>query len=420
MPIHSFASRLRLGLCFVSFALLAPLACAAAPVTAGPSAAARPAPLLSTPLSTPPSAPADPDAPLDAKTRDQVVDVALATIADHYVDPAVAASLAASVRAHQKRGDYDQLTSSRAFAKLLSAHFAEVAHDAHLSIKYSARLLPPDGSASPDPAAAAAFEAAEQATNRYDNGGFDRVERLAGNIGYVKFNRFAGPWLAGDMVTAAMSFIADTDALIVDLRDNDGGYATMVPLIASYLFDGWPVQLSSIYWRTQGTTSGETSQAWTASFVPGKRFGKEKPVYILTSAKTVSAAEQFAYDLQALKRAKIIGETTMGGANPGNVFRVNEHFHMQVAQGRAINPVTKTNWEGTGVKPDVPVHADLALATARVLALEAQGSKLENPDRGAAPRPAEEKKELADATRDARLELERLHSAKTGATPSSR
>jgi hypothetical protein len=336
--------------------------------------------------------PAD-DAPVDASTRAQVIDSVLQMVAEHYVFRDVAAKLQAAVRAHQKRGDYDRVTSSTAFAELLTAHMFAIAHDGHLSVRYSRAPVPPDvpwGSA-PAPEAAAA----QQALVRFTNGGFDRVERLDGNVGYVKFSRFGPPWSAGDTVTYAMSFVAETDALIIDLRDNTGGYAPMVTLVESYLFDGWPVHTADIYHRAEG----QADQAWTASFVPGRRFGKEKPVYVLTSTETVSAAEGFAYELQALKRATIVGEKTAGAANPGRIFRVGEHFSAQVAEWQVVNAVTRTNWEGTGVKPDVAVRADLALPTARLLALDACAGKASDP---------EQRDEIRDAIADARAEIERL------------
>jgi hypothetical protein len=392
---------------FIHPAVLAlPLLLACAPAASPPPNTASPR--SATGLLSPAPSPEDPavvDTPLDGATRAQVIDTALQRIASHYVDLDVAAKLEAAIRAHQKHGDYDRVTSSVAFAKLFSAHLQETAHDVHLGIRYKPSVVPPDPppDAKPDPAAASAADAAERERNRFDNGGFTRVERRPGNIGYVKFDSFSAAWQVGDTVAAAMSLIADTDALILDLRDNIGGYPEMVALVASYVFDGEPVQLSSIYWRNSGTTTGATVQSYTSSYVPGRRYGKEKPVYVLASRETVSAAEAFAYDLQSLKRATIVGETTMGGANPGNVFRVGDHFRMQVAQGRAINPVTKTNWEGTGVKPDVSVSADLALATAEVMALEGRGGKA---------RDAARNEEVASATRRARAELEALKRSK--------
>jgi retinol-binding protein 3 len=282
-----------------------------------------------------------------------------------------------------------------AFTKLVSAHLYEVAHDGHLSMRYSPQPLPPEPvtGAAPD-------DAAEAAEARFTNNGFDRIERLDGNIGYLAFNRFAPPWVAGDTITHAMSLLADTDALIIDLRQNHGGFGPTVQLIESYLFDGWPVHVSDDYWRPDN----QTRQSWTSAYVPGKRFGKSKPVYILTSAETVSAGEGLAYELQALKRATIVGDKTAGGAHPGRIFRLADHFHMQIAEGRVMNAVTGTDWEGTGVRPDVPVRAELALATAKVLALEGRQGKSDDP---------EQKEEVAQALRDAQAEVRRLTATAT-------
>src|SRR5262249_22574655 len=125
------------------------------------------------------------------------------------------------------------------------------------------------------------------------------------------------------------------------------------------------VHLNSLYWRK----GDRTEEFWTRKALDGKRY-TGKPVYVLTSARTFSGAEEFAYNLQSRKRATIVGETTGGGAHPGGVRPINDHFAMFVPTGRAINPVTGTNWEGTGVKPDVAVRADEALETAHALAVK--------------------------------------------------
>ena len=197
------------------------------------------------------------------------------------------------------------------------------------------------------------------------NGGFEKVERLDGNVGLLKFNGFLPPEFAGDTAVAAMNFLASSDALIVDLRENGGGDPAMVALICSYLFGAEPVHLNDLYFRP----ANETHQYWTLSFVPGKHYG-EKPVYVLTSRNTFSGAEEFTYNLKTRKRATIVGETTGGGANPGGPERIDDHFQVFVPSGRAINPVTKINWEGTGVTPDVAVPADQAFHTAYLRALK--------------------------------------------------
>lgn len=144
-----------------------------------------------------------------------------------------------------------------------------------------------------------------------------------------------------------MNFVANTDALIIDLRKNNGGTPAMVALVSSDLFDE-PTHLNDIDTRV----GDKTQQWWTAGFVPGQRFGGKKPIYVLTSSRTFSGGEELADDLKSLHRATLVGETTGGGAHPMNRFRVNDHFEIGVPFARAIDPITKTNWEGTGVVPD--------------------------------------------------------------------
>jgi len=198
------------------------------------------------------------------------------------------------------------------------------------------------------------------------NFGFEKIDRLAGNIGYLRVDGFMPTDVGAETAIAAMSFLANTDALIFDLRYSvNGGDPTMSTLLSSYLFDSEPVHLGDIYWRE----GNRTRQIWTMPYVPGKKYLR-KEVYFLTSKDTISAGEGFVYDLQNLKRVTVIGETTAGAANPGFEYRINEHFFMFLPMGRAINPITKTNWEGTGVKPDIEVPAEQALKTAHLMALK--------------------------------------------------
>jgi C-terminal processing protease CtpA/Prc len=141
----------------------------------------------------------------------------------------------------------------------------------------------------------------------------------------------------------------------------------MVALICSYLFGAEPVHLNDLHWRDG---KGErVEEFWTLKEVAGKRYAG-KDVYVLTSGRTFSGAEEFSYNLKNLKRATLVGETTGGGANPGGGNRLSAHFAAFIPTGRAVSPVTKTNWEGTGVEPDVKVPADQALRTAQVMALK--------------------------------------------------
>ena len=190
------------------------------------------------------------------------------------------------------------------------------------------------------------------------NCGFEKAELLERNIGYLKFDFFGDPSVCGATATAAMGFLANAAALIIDLRENHGGDPAMVAYVASYLFDT-RTHLNDLFRRS----TNKTTEYWTKPELPGKKLGKT-PVYVLTSSGTFSGGEEFVYDLKNLKRATIVGETTGGGAHPTGPHRVDDHFLIAVPGGRPINPVTKTDWEGTGVVPDVKVAADKALETA--------------------------------------------------------
>jgi C-terminal processing protease CtpA/Prc len=181
-----------------------------------------------------------------------------------------------------------------------------------------------------------------------------KVERLPGNVGYVDLRGFPPAEAAGAAVTAVMELVAGTFALIFDLRKNGGGSPDGVVLWCSYLF-AEKTHLNDIF----EAETGETKQFWSLSYVPGERY-LDRPVYVLTSERTFSGGEDFCYTLQAQGRAEIIGETTGGGAHPTRGFRISPAVHIGIPFARSINPVTGTNWEGTGVAPDTAVPADQA------------------------------------------------------------
>lgn len=313
----------------------------------------------------------EPDRVIDAATRTQVIDSILKRLNDAYVFPEVAKKMETSVRERMSRKEYDEVTSARTFAQLLTTHLQEVSKDKHLRVRYSHEPLPERGHRR-EPTAEERDEQRRELS--FMNHGFNRVERLRGNIGYIEFTGFMNEELGAGTVAAAMNFVAGTDALIIDLRQNGGGNPAMVALICSYLFGEEPVHLNDLYWRE----GNRTDQFWTRKEVAGQRY-LNKDVYVLTSKRTFSGAEEFAYNLKNLKRATIVGETTGGGAHPGGFFRAHEHFGAFVPTGRAINPITKTNWEGTGVTPDVAVPADKALTMAKLMALKKSVEKQTRP-----------------------------------------
>jgi hypothetical protein len=298
--------------------------------------------------------------PIDQATAAAVVKDVLKLLTDNYVFPDAAAKMNTAVSRRLENKEYARVKTGQELAKLLTAHLQEVSHDKHLRVDCSAGKLPPRGKG-PSPQ----MRARMRAMQRRRNGGYRKVEVLPGNIGYLVVDGFMGEEAAAGPAAAAMNFLAHTDALIIDLRRNGGGGPTGVALLCSYLFDDKPVHLNDLYWRK----GNRTEHFWTRKEVAGKRYlGRD--VFLLTSARTFSAAEEFCYNLQCLKRVTLVGETTGGGAHPGGGFPVGEHFVMFIPTGRAINPITKTNWEGTGVKPDVAVPADQALEKAQELAVK--------------------------------------------------
>ena len=258
-------------------------------------------------------------------------------------------------------GEYDQIRSRARLAELLTDRLQAVSHDKHLLVVYHSEPRPLQEAGSQDPSR----HEEDRQWSTLHNCGFQKVERLPGNVGYLDLRAFHDPQFAAETAVAAMTWLAHTDALIIDLRDNDGGEPAMIALITSYLFDEL-VHLNSLYWRE----SDSTQQFWTLPYVPGTRYGGQKPVYVLTSAATFSGGEEFSYNLKQLKRATIVGETTGGGAHPGGVFQLDEHLEVFIPTGRAINPISGTNWEGTGVIPDIAVPAADALTVGQILALK--------------------------------------------------
>jgi hypothetical protein len=312
-----------------------------------------------------------PDLPVDAAAKIVVIDNMIKELNDGYVFAEVAKKIENDIRARQKNKEYDAIAGSRDFAKKLTEDVQSVSHDKHMRVRFSL---------DPIPVRAGDNEPTEQEkaqfawTMKRINYAFTKVERMDGNIGYIELNNFFDPEGGADTVAAAFNFVANTDALIIDLRRNGGGDPAMVQLICSYLFGDKSVHLNDLYFRRDN----RTTEFWTKA-VTGKKY-LDKDVYVLTSNYTFSGAEEFTYNLKNLKRSTTIGETTGGGANPGDVVRLNEHFGIFVPGGRAINPYTKTNWEGTGVEPDVKTAKEMALKTAYVMALTKAVEKQTIPD----------------------------------------
>jgi hypothetical protein len=295
---------------------------------------------------------------LDTAERKKVIDGVANNLKEYYIDLSVAQQMVDALQNHNAKGDYDSISDGDAFAARITGDLQDVSHDRHLRVDFNPFKMPPQTAPSPED------EARFHRQMEHANCAFNKVEILPNNIGYIKFDGFMDASFCGSTVVAAMGFVAHTDAIIFDLRQNGGGQPAMVTLIASYLFDR-PTHLIDIYNRKEESTT----QNWTLSYLPGPRLTKQ-PVFVLTSKRTFSGAEEFAFDLKNQKRATIVGETTGGGAHPVSPHPVGDYFMVGVPFAKSLDPVTKTNWEGTGVEPDVKVAASEALTRAQALAME--------------------------------------------------
>ncbi|HET7614930.1 MAG TPA: S41 family peptidase [Gemmatimonadaceae bacterium] len=308
--------------------------------------------LLVATLSTSSACVAQRAAPLTAEQRATVIDSLASALNARYVFPEVAARMDSDLHARATRGEFDKSTDPSSFAQLLTTDLQALSHDRHLRVRFGSPPRPA-GPANPSDGA---------------SGMFGRTDWLEDDVAYVDIRSFGFPAESvREDASRVMSEVADAKALIIDLRSNGGGDPFTVALVASYLFGDKPVHLNSLYFRP----ANRTDDFYTNPNVDGKKFGPDKPVFVLTSARTFSGAEEFAYDLQTQKRATIVGETTGGGANPGGPVRLPYDLTVFVPTGRAINPVTRTNWEGVGVKPDVTAAGDDALDVALGMARKA-------------------------------------------------
>jgi C-terminal processing protease CtpA/Prc len=318
------------------------------------------------------------DGPIDAATRAAVVDRLSAVLRERYVFPAKVPAVERELRAKLKSGAYAKAAGANEFAQALTDDVLTVLHDKHVRIRFRPEGIPAQTDADQPSPDEIRRQNEEEARTNY---GFERLQRLRGNIGYLDLRGFSSASLSARTLASTMEFLSHTQSLIVDLRRNGGGDPETIALFCSYLFPpGTRVHVNDLAMR-QGSHEN-VEQYWTSQ-VPGPYY-VDKPVYVLTSSRTFSGGEEFAYDLQNLKRATLVGETTGGGANPGDFVRLTEHFGAFIPTGRAISPITHANWEGVGVKPDVPTAAADALKTAYLALLRKRVLSVSDPDEKAA------------------------------------
>ena len=300
---------------------------------------------------------------LENSTKLAIIDWICLKMDEIYVFPDVAKKMEEHIQAKMKNGDYDKISNHRAFTRQLRSDLVKISHDRHFNVVYA-----------PEPSLRFQRKDPEEEKKRkeqrirqwkYDNYDFKKVERMDGNVGYLRFDGFANTLYAGDTAVAALQFLKHCDAVIMDLRYNGGGGADMIQLILSYFFED-RTQINSWYIRRLD----RTDQSWTSTYVPGLKL-LDTDLYLLISSRTFSAAEEFTYDLKNLDRATLVGETTGGGGHTVTYERNDDlKIEFKIPNSRAINPISGDNWEAKGIEPDVACQAEVALEKAYVLALE--------------------------------------------------
>jgi hypothetical protein len=316
----------------------------------------------------PPAAPA-----IDAATRTAVIGKLASQLHESYVFPDIADRVSAALIAKDAQGGYAADRDVEAFSDALSHDLRALGKDGHFRVAFAPGAKP----------RADTLGDAKPSKEEYDRMqreiammgyGIQRVERLDGNVGYIELRGFGPTDMVGSALTSAMTVLSGTDALIVDLRRNGGGEPSTVAYLMSHFFAANDKRhLNDIETRA----IHKTEEFWTT---PGVSVHYTRPVYVLTSGRTFSGGEEFAYDMQTQKRATLVGETTGGGANPGDDFSIGHDFVAFIPTGRAINPVTHTNWEHVGVKPDIAVPAADAQKTAYLAALRGLLADATDPD----------------------------------------
>lgn len=308
-------------------------------------------------------------APITAAEQNSVIATLGQQLKSQYVFPDVAAETAAALSARAAHGDYRDANTTTAFAKVLSRDLRSIGNDQHFAVKYAPDLSTPphdDKSAvdhAPTPEEIAQMIAQMRSASARESYGISAIQLLPGAVSYIDLRSFGHPEIVGTAFDSAMSLVAGTKALILDLRQNHGGEPDGVAYLLSHFFtEGDARHLNDIYYRADNSTH----QFWT---IPSAMPRFTGPIYVLTSHHTGSAAEECAYDLQTQKRATLVGEITVGAANPGGWFPLGHGLMAFISGARAINPITKTNWEHVGVKPDVGVPASSAMKTAYVAIL---------------------------------------------------
>jgi hypothetical protein len=313
------------------------------------------------------------DYKVNPEEKKQVVDSIALFMKEKYVFPDKGEAMGQLVLKNLKEGKYDGISNPQDFAEALTEDLQLVNHDRHIRVMYGPEMIDMVRKGQKEETKKEMEEYMKR-QQEHVNFNFEQIKILSGNVGYLKFNSFMDASNAGPTAIAAMNFLAHTDALIIDLTENGGGSPSLIQLITTYFFEE-PEHINSFYIRE----GDKTDQFWTLPYVPGERM-TETDIYILTSGFTFSGAEEFTYNLKNMKRAIIIGETTGGGAHPVEQHIINDNFGITIPFGKAVNPITSSNWEGTGIEPHVKAEKNNAFDVAYALALDSLFKKEGNGD----------------------------------------
>lgn len=286
-------------------------------------------------------------------TNSLVIKDILEKVKDHYVDK----DLFKKLDTEFQLKNFESL-SEKKFAEELTKQLRTISNDQHFFVKYLENFKPEIQKNTKETIKENNFH------NSLENFGFENVQRLEGNIGYINFKGFAEPNSSSKTLEAAMNFVANTNSLIIDLRENRGGDNGMLLLFCSYFFK----EKTNLY-TTYIRDKEKIEQNTTLSKVSGQKY-LNKRVYILTSKQTFSAAEGLAYFLKAYQLAQVIGENTGGAANPVDDFIIENKYLLLVPTGKITAAITGSNWEHVGVAPDVKTTSEKAFKAAHILALK--------------------------------------------------
>lgn len=295
---------------------------------------------------------------MERSQTDRIVAEIRELVATRYVFPDLGKRIAGQLDEAAAAGRYSDAADPAALAERVTEDLQRLNADAHLRLIHHATPIPdlPDRTA-----LASVIERQARSTMS----GIGRVERLAGNIGLLEIEpALFNIHLVGDEINAAMRILRHTEALIIDLRHCVGSDPGSVAYFCTYLLPP-DTHVNDVYERAED----RTRQFWTLPHVPGPWYGMDRPVYVLTSRQTFSGGEELAYDLRHTGRATLVGEVTAGAAHPRVGVRLHPHLEASIPTCRSINPITGTDWEGTGVQPHIAVPAKEALATAHADAL---------------------------------------------------